>query len=190
MGVVVVPPVLVGIALSKPVIENGSLPGILMDACGWLLFMLYVSFRIWSTLYVGGRKDSELQTEGPYSITRNPLYFGSFCLALAAVCFFKSVSLLILVFVGFIIYLRFVIRAEEKFLSGKFGEKFSEYCMQTPRFFPAPSSYNSPETVVVKIHGMATEAYRLWLSVLVPITAQVITHFRSSGAWPHLFRLP
>ena len=70
-------------------------------------------------------------------MTRNPLYVGTFCLAISTVCFFESFSLLVLVSIGFIFYSRGVIKAEEGALMDIFGQDFRQYCERTPRFFPA-----------------------------------------------------
>ncbi len=42
----------------------------------WGITAIFVAIagRAWVLLYIGGRKNSELVTYGPYSITRNPLY--------------------------------------------------------------------------------------------------------------------
>ena len=38
------------------------------------MIFLGIVGRLWSTLYIGGRKSAEVVTGGPYSMTRNPLY--------------------------------------------------------------------------------------------------------------------
>ncbi|TIV31008.1 MAG: isoprenylcysteine carboxylmethyltransferase family protein, partial [Mesorhizobium sp.] len=48
-----------------------------IEMFGVLLIFLGIVGRLWSTLYIGGRKSSEVVTGGPYSITRNPLYLFS-----------------------------------------------------------------------------------------------------------------
>lgn len=45
-----------------------------IEMFGVLLIFLGIVGRLWSTLYIGGRKSAEVVTGGPYSITRNPLY--------------------------------------------------------------------------------------------------------------------
>jgi len=191
MARVLFAPALIALLFSTPVVSDNSMQGLALYMVGWLFFMLYIMFRIWATLYVGGRKDSELQTTGPYSITRNPLYFGTFCLALAMACFLKSFSLIVIIFIGFVIYSRLVIKAEEGVLGDIFGEDFKKYCATTPRFFPSLKQYHSPEVITVKLHGLKTEAKRLWLSVLIPVTAAFITHLRMAPWWPyHWFKLP
>ena len=44
---------------------------------GLALVVLCITGRLWCILYVGNKKNLELVTRGPYSMTRNPLYFFS-----------------------------------------------------------------------------------------------------------------
>ena len=190
MGVVLVAPVFVGILFSSPMVEAGSVTKLILSVAGWVFFTGYVTFRIWATLFVGCRKDSELQSEGPYSVTRNPLYVGSLCLALSAACLFQSLTLVAVVVIGSIIYALRVILAEEQVLEGIFGDAFRKYKERTPRFFPSFANYHSPDEVVVKLRGMRTEAYRLWIAALLPVLVEVVAFFRNSPNWPHWFQLP
>jgi peroxiredoxin len=82
---------------------------------------------------VGGVKDKVLQTTGPYSITRNPLYVGGFCFALSIAFFLKSSSLALLTLAASAAYVRWVVPAEEEVLESIFGEAFREYKRRTPR---------------------------------------------------------
>jgi len=146
--------------------------------------------RIWSTLYVGGVKDRILQTTGPYSVTRNPLYVGGFCFALSIAFFLKSVSLVGLTLVASVAYVRWVIPAEEEVLESIFGEAFREYKRRTPRMIPRPSLYISAPTVEVRLRALRTEAKRLFTASLMPILVFVLLHFRGAAWWPHWFLLP
>ena len=61
-----------------------------MDA---VAFMFYLAgwFPVFSdAVGVGGRKGSSVIAEGPYSVCRNPLYLGSFFLAIASALFIQS----------------------------------------------------------------------------------------------------
>lgn len=81
------------------------------------------------------QKNERLATTGPYAYTRNPLYLGSFIMALGFVFAARSwlvVAILIVMLVA--IYLP-VIRAEEVFLSEHFPE-FAEYARRVPRLVP------------------------------------------------------
>ncbi|MGA8366368.1 MAG: isoprenylcysteine carboxylmethyltransferase family protein [Candidatus Acidiferrales bacterium] len=187
-GVCLVPAALAAIFL-PPAVADASPAAWLLDLLGWTLFLGYVSMRIWATVYIGGSKDVLLQTSGPYSITRNPLYLGGLCFALSAACFLKSVSVIALTFVAAGIYLRWVIPAEEKVLERIFGQAFVEYRSRTPRLIPRPSLYRSAPTVELNLRAFRTEAQRLWIASLVPflgLHAAQIHDALAHSRWFHL----
>ncbi len=81
------------------------------------------------------QKNEQLATSGPYAYTRNPLYLGSFILALGLAVAARNwwiAALMVVMF--FAIYLP-VIRGEEAYLGQHFPE-FDDYARQVPRLFP------------------------------------------------------
>lgn len=81
------------------------------------------------------QKNEQLATGGPYAYTRNPLYLGSFILAVGFAVAARNwwiAALMVVMF--FAIYLP-VIHGEEAFLRQHFSE-FEEYARQVPRLFP------------------------------------------------------
>ena len=65
----------------------------------WLgagLIFVCISGRTWCSLYIGGRKNHELVTTGPYSVSRNPLYVFSIIGAIGIGAQFGAVSVAIL----------------------------------------------------------------------------------------------
>ena len=81
------------------------------------------------------QKNEQLATSGPYAYTRNPLYLGSFILALGLAVAARNwwiAALMLVMF--FAIYLP-VIRGEEAYLRQRFPE-FDGYASQVPRLFP------------------------------------------------------
>ncbi|MGA7828722.1 MAG: isoprenylcysteine carboxylmethyltransferase family protein [Geobacteraceae bacterium] len=190
IGLALVLPLIALILFSRPLVAENSPLGIALNVAAWFMFGLYVTFRIWSTLFIGARKDSTLQQEGPYSVTRNPLYFGTFCFAMSAVLLCKSIALAVVMLIGFLFYSRFVIRAEESFLAGRYGQEFTRFLQRTPRFIPSFSSYRSPETVNVSVAALRSEAKRLWIALLFPVAIQALMLLRMSPGWPHWFNLP
>lgn len=190
IGLLLLIPVGLAVLFSNPTVLENTFFDFLFSALAWLLFGTYIFFRIWATIYVGGRKDSALQTEGPYSITRNPLYFGSLCFGLSAACFLNSLSLAGTLMAVWFIYARRVIKAEEHFLEGKFGEAFQEYCRRTPRLIPSPSLYRSSDSLNVKLKGLRIEGQRLLGATLLPLSAEILMHLRTASWWPHWFQLP
>jgi protein-S-isoprenylcysteine O-methyltransferase Ste14 len=190
IGLALAFPLIAMVVFSRPLVAENSPAGIFLNVAAWFMFSLYVTFRVWSTLFIGARKDSTLQQEGPYSVTRNPLYFGTFCFAVSAVLLCKSIALAAVMLVGFLFYSRFVIRAEECFLAGRYGREFSQYLQRTPRFLPSTASYRSPETVSVSLKDLRSEAKRIWVALLFPVMIQAMMQLRMSPSWPHWFNLP
>ncbi|NKE73523.1 methyltransferase family protein [Candidatus Manganitrophus noduliformans] len=190
IGLLLLLPISAVLSFSKPLIVEDSFLDLAMDGLAWILFYIYVTFRLWATLYVGGRKNIELQTEGPYSITRNPLYLGSLCFALSMACFLKSVSLLLTILLIWIFYSKGVINAEEEYLARKFPEIFNRYRQETPRLLPIPSRYRNGSSIKVDLNALKFEAKRLWAAGLLPISAELLMHLRMAPWWPHWFWLP
>jgi protein-S-isoprenylcysteine O-methyltransferase Ste14 len=81
-------------------------------------------------------KNLKLATSGPYSFTRNPLYLGSFLLALG---FGVAGGVLILGIILAALFLAMylpVMQREESFLRQKFGLEYENYATRTPFFVP------------------------------------------------------
>lgn len=181
-------PALVCTLLSQPMVPRGSGLDLLCDAVAWVLFIAGVVFRIWPTLYIGGRKRFSLVTEGPYSICRNPLYFGSFLLGLSAACFLKSPFFASLLIVVAVWYTLKTLPEEEKDLAQIIGPDYTEYCRTVPRFFPRFSQFRSSDNVSLRVHGLHTEALRAVVWIWIPLAGEVISFLRAESWWPHVFR--
>lgn len=83
------------------------------------------------------RKNKALAVGGPYAKTRNPLYFGSSLMglgfAIAGGVWYLGAALLAV----FLLIYWPVMRREEAFLRGEFGETYAQYSATVPFFFPA-----------------------------------------------------
>ena len=192
LGGLLLVPLAFAIVFSKPAFaENtgGHMLALALDAAGWIFFFCYVGVRIWATLFVGGHKDRDLQTEGPYSLCRNPLYFGSLCFALAVACFLKSAVFGVALLLAFFIYFFFVVRAEEYFLELRFQEDYRDYCRRTPRFWPRWSRFHSPPFVQVELMRLRKEVARLSRASLLFILLQIVMQWRSQPWWPQWVNL-
>lgn len=188
-GAIVLGPAAALVLLSRPVFVGKLLEEQLFYVGGWFFFLVYMGWRLWATLFIGGRKDRELQTEGPYSVCRNPLYFGSFCYSLSIACFLGSLSFGVAVLAVLAVYCFVVIRAEEHSLELRFGEDYRNYCRRTPRLWPRWSSFHSPGQVQVDLKRLKQECIRLTRAATLPLLLQVITHLRLQPFWPHWFGL-
>ncbi len=74
---------------------------------------------------------------GPYAFTRNPLYLGSFLMALGIIIAGQAYWLLAPFGLFFALFYYPVMQAEEKELLQSYGEKFIEYSKRVPMFFPS-----------------------------------------------------
>ena len=81
-------------------------------------------------------KQEILTVTGPYAYTRNPLYFGSAILALAAAIAARSWISAAIIFVYFASFYSLVMRREEDELRVHHGAAFDEYAHTVPLFFP------------------------------------------------------
>ena len=108
-----------------------------------------IAGRAWCLLYIGGRKNSELVTYGPYSITRNPLYFFSL-IGIAGVGANTGSLLLTIMFVT-ATYLAFAmaIHGEEQYLSSRYGAAFAAYRDTVPRLLPDFSLWQENRNVLL-----------------------------------------
>lgn len=178
------------VAVSSPLVRLNTFIGTAMLILGWVFFVLFCTIRLWATLYIGGRKSRELQTDGPFSVSRNPLYLGNFCFTLSSALFLQSLSLLVVVVIASVLYLRYVIKAEERLLHDMFGDTFDEYVRKTPMVIPDFSNYHARPTVEVNIWSLKKELPRMWLAALLPVFAGVLVHLRTAPWWPHWFIMP
>lgn len=168
--------------------ESGS--GLLAQAAGFLLVTAAVLGRLWTSLFIAGRKEAELVREGPYSNCRHPLYLASVIAALGIGLTTRSVtlSLALPALVGAIAWL--AARREERAMQQAHRGDWSAYRDAVPGLRLVWSKQRLPERVSVppaiyrKAILDAASFLALWLAVLLLET------LRSGGAWPALFRLP
>lgn len=190
IGLFLLLPVIILWVFSKPLIAGTGLADVAADFCGWLFLTLYMIFRLWSTVYVGGRKDRELQMQGPYSITRNPLYFGSFCFVLSVAFFCKSLILVLMILVVGYIYSKKVVASEEAFLENMFGDVYRDYKKRVPRFFPNPFLFHSEPRVDIEMRPFEKEIWRLFLAMFMPVFFELLVYLKTLPHWPHWVTLP
>ena len=161
-----------------------------IEMVGVLLIFLGVVGRLWSTLYIGGRKSAEVVTGGPYSITRNPLYLFSSVAAAGVGAQMGSV----VATVGFGALcagaVHVVILREEKFLKTAMGESYRAYLEKVPRFFPKLSLYQEGDTGSFKPRLLLNTLLDGLIFLIAMPVFEAIDTAQMSGALPVLFRLP
>jgi protein-S-isoprenylcysteine O-methyltransferase Ste14 len=91
--------------------------------------------RLWAAGHLV--KGRVLTQSGPYAFTRNPLYLGSFFMALGIIIAGQGYWLLPAFALFFAVVYFPVMKAEEQELLGGYGERFTEYSQRVPLFLPA-----------------------------------------------------
>ncbi|PBB67417.1 sodium:proton antiporter [Mesorhizobium sp. WSM4312] len=131
-----VPLLLMPILLSQSAWPPETLPRQGMEFMGCAFILLCIAGRCWASLYIGGHKNRDLITNGPYRYTRNPLYFFS-SLGLAGIGLtFGSIAIAAFYFLfGYLVF-AYVCARESIALDGLFGDAYREYCREVPAFFP------------------------------------------------------
>jgi protein-S-isoprenylcysteine O-methyltransferase Ste14 len=112
---------------------------------GLAVLVLSTLFTLWARWKLGTMWTSvptikeyhELRTDGPYRITRHPIYTGLLGMLLGMMLA-AGFGLVLVALVVFSVYLAFKIRAEERLLTETFGDRYRQYRQQVPALFPIP----------------------------------------------------
>lgn len=170
--------------------DPGSLIDITIEFIGLALITIGSYGRIWSYLYICGRKTGELVMTGPYSITRNPLYFfsliGSVGIGLAS----ENILVAGLIVLFFIIIYPVTILAEEKRLEELHGDMFRNYKKSVPRLFPRTFTLQHPEVYEVYTTKFGRVFFDAMWFVWFYMILQIIEKLHQGGFLPILFSFP
>lgn len=157
---------------------------------GTLLIAFGVIGRIWSIIYVGGLKNAELVTEGPYSVTRNPLYlFSLFAISGICLVFGSLLATVIFTLLAYLIF-RYTAKQEALYLSCLFGEQYAEYARRTPLFWPDFSRFRWGQVHVISRKALLVTARdALFILAMIPFS-ELVEHLRESGLLPMTIIVP
>ena len=179
------------LSFSESAWEGSAMPFVssILFLMGAVLVGVASMGRLWCSLYIAGYKTEILVTEGPYSITRNPLYFFSLLGAIGVGLASETILIPIIIFIAFTIYYPFVIKIEEVELRNLFGEKHYAYCKNVPLFFPNISKLKEPEKYVVKPKIFRRHVFdALWFVWLIGIM-EIIESLHELDIIPVLFKI-
>lgn len=162
-----------------------------LEAFSWLADSVYFlgavlaglasTGRIWCSLYISGYKDERLIQEGPYSVSRNPLYFLNMVGGVGIGFATETLLIPALIIVGFALYYPKVIREEEEQLLCKFGKQYEAYRSVTPKFFPKVSLYSAPATYLVNTRVFSRELLRSLCFIFPLGLLEVVEAFQENG---------
>lgn len=146
-GVRFPPPLLYALAVVGGWLLHGSAPlpigsGSILTVGAWLLVASWVVlagmsiglFRRRDTSMITFRPASTLVTNGPYTLTRNPMYVSLALLTLAFALFLNTWWIVVLLIPALLAVQRFVILPEENYLRRRFGGEYEAYARRVRRW--------------------------------------------------------
>jgi protein-S-isoprenylcysteine O-methyltransferase Ste14 len=101
---------------------------------GFFFIIIGMFFRGWTSGYIN--KNNELATKGPFSLTRNPLYFGNFILGLGIAIAGNNIYSYTIFFCYYLMFFPFLMVIEHKRLKKKFGKEYEDWAKNSNSFFP------------------------------------------------------
>jgi protein-S-isoprenylcysteine O-methyltransferase Ste14 len=109
-----------------------SQPSFLSLYFGVIPILVGQSIRIWSSGHI--HKNQLLTVTGPYSLSRNPLYVGSFILGIGFMIAMGVIWLAVIFLLFYVSIYWFTIRWEEDKLAREFPDDWDKYYGTVPRF--------------------------------------------------------
>lgn len=173
----------------RPHLNEATAQHEFLEQLGLLFVLACILGRLWSILYLGGKKNIDLVTSGPYSMTRNPLYLYSTLGAFGIGLEFGSVILALLF--GGIVYAVFSITAlkEAAFLRNKFGAAYEEYSRRTPFFWPNVFSFRDIDQVTFSPKALKRAFFdAIWFWSAFPLI-EALEYAHMNHHLPTLFTL-
>ena len=123
------------------------------------------AIRIWSAGNL--HKDEVMTTGGPYRFIRNPLYLGSFLIAIGYCFIAGSIWVWILMIAYFLLCYIPVIRFEENILREKFPDQYDGYAAVIPAFYPAIHPYAQSSTNFSLKQALRNKEYNAFVGIIL-----------------------
>jgi protein-S-isoprenylcysteine O-methyltransferase Ste14 len=167
--------------------------GFVHEGIEWLglaLIIVCILGRTCCTLYIGGRKNAELVNQGPYSMSRNPLYLFSIIGALGIGAQFGSVTVALVA--GIFAWAVFLWTAwrEEAAMIALFHDGYIRYMERVPRFLPRLTLWQSPTIITVQPRTiLVTFLDALMFLAAIPLV-EFFEYLHDSGILPTFVTLP
>ena len=183
----VIPGILICISISYW--ENIGVISTILFLIGILLVGIATIGRIWCSLYISGYKSKTLITTGPYSMCRNPLYFFSFIGSLGVGLSTETLTIPLLLMLGFVIYYPYVIKREYTRLISLHDDKYKEYCENTPAFIPSFSLLKEPEEYMVKPVIFRKSLFDALIFIWIIGFIELVEGLHEANILPVIFRI-
>ncbi len=175
-------------AQNKWLDQSNTLIAVSLVFLGHLIRALAVGKR---AAHTSGRNRDEqvaeaLNSTGIYSMVRHPLYLGNITTYMGWVVFTGIDWLIPAMLIGFLFYYRFIIYAEEQFLTRKFGQDYLDWKSATPLLLPAfwkfkanPQPFSFKTVLENEYSGIAASMTTAW--VLLAFQWYVLGQFQEKS---------
>lgn len=117
---------------------------------GLLIALLGEAIRFWGVSICGSETRTtgvvgatNLITDGPFGYVRNPLYVGNILMYVGCAVMSNALVpyLALAALAWFVLQYHLIVSREEEHLKTAFGDEYTTYCQNVPRFFPRMSRY-------------------------------------------------
>jgi len=126
-------------------------PTVTTLAFGFIIALFGEAIRFWGVSIAGSETRTtgvvgatNLITDGPFGYVRNPLYVGNILMYVG--CGIMSNALVpylaLAALVWFVIQYQLIVSREEEHLTTAFGDEYTTYCNNVPRFIPRLTKYS------------------------------------------------
>jgi protein-S-isoprenylcysteine O-methyltransferase Ste14 len=190
--IIVVAAVAVGVAVllsMRPVSPEDAFWHEAIERIGIILIMAGIIGRTWCAMYIGGNKLNRLVTEGPYSLTRNPLYVFSAIAAFGLGAQLGSVVFALICAAATLIIFALVISHEERALAERFPDEFTRYKARVPRLTPDFRGWQDAETLLVRPTLVYRTFWDATLFLLAAFALKALEDLRDASLIAPLFQL-
>lgn len=111
-----------------------------------------------------------LNTEGTYSVVRNPLYVGNYLIVLGLAAMTQCAELVAIVTLVFVLAYTPIVLAEEQFLAERFGREYGDYAARVPCFVPNLRRWRAP-TTPFRWRMVLRREHDTWMATVVSFAA-------------------
>ncbi len=168
----------------------GGLGGLAAQATGFVLVTAGTLWRVWTSVFIAGRKDAEVVDAGPYARCRHPLYLGSLVVGLGLALTTRSLVLTLVLPATLATFFWLAARREERNLEDRHDRAWATYRSRVPAIWPrfgraAASGHRAVDLAVYRKAFLdAATMFGVWLLIVA------LDALRMQGAWQAWFRLP
>ncbi len=134
-------------------------------AISMMLVGIGETIRIWAAGHL--RKDRVMTTGGPYRSIRNPLYLGSFLIAIGFCLVANSIWVWLLVLAYFVLCYLPVVHYEESMLREQFSAEYPPYAAAVPAFYPTIRLYPISSTRFSWNQVIRNKEYNAVMGILI-----------------------